>query len=229
MTPQPVPISFGPQICGNLGTGAAREWLVADGLGGYAMGTVSGLRTRRYHGLLVVAGPTPATRNLGLAALDPIVVLASGARVRLGVHEWASGSVSPAGHELLESFRLIDGLPTWRWRIGDVVIERTLATQHGRASVGLVHRLLTGDPVRLELEALCTWRDAHSERGAFASSPLAVREVSDGVVVAEAYRLRGPGWVSVGESYDGVHAREEAARGLAAEEDLWFGADSWRR
>src|SRR5690606_3165814 len=51
-----IPISFGPQLTGDLAAGSAREWLVADGRGGYAMGTVTGLRTRRYHGLLVVAG-----------------------------------------------------------------------------------------------------------------------------------------------------------------------------
>ena len=55
-----IPISFGPQVCGALTEGAAREWLVPDGLGGYAMGTVSGLRTRRYHGLLMVSGATAA-------------------------------------------------------------------------------------------------------------------------------------------------------------------------
>ena len=47
-------ISFGPQVCGSVTEGSRREWLVPDGCGGYAMGTVTGLRTRRYHGLLVV-------------------------------------------------------------------------------------------------------------------------------------------------------------------------------
>ena len=49
-------IEFGRQVCGSLDEAASREWLVTDGLGGYAMGTVAGLRTRRYHGLLMVAG-----------------------------------------------------------------------------------------------------------------------------------------------------------------------------
>src|SRR5438045_9539342 len=66
---------FGPQLCGDLDAASAREWLVADGLGGFAMGTVSGLRTRRYHGLLVVATSSPGGRMLGLAALDPVLVL----------------------------------------------------------------------------------------------------------------------------------------------------------
>src|SRR5206468_9889316 len=71
--PVPAPIAFGPQVCADLGQGGEREWLLADGLGGYAMGTVSGLRTRRYHGLLTVATGLPA-RMLGLAALDPVLL-----------------------------------------------------------------------------------------------------------------------------------------------------------
>ena len=66
---------------------ARREWLVTDGLGGYAMGTVAGLRTRRYHGLLVVAVGGPSARMLGLAALDPVLVVGD-ARYRLATDEW---------------------------------------------------------------------------------------------------------------------------------------------
>ena len=68
-------IALGPQACGSLDEAASREWLVADGLGGYAMGTVAGLRTRRYHGLLVQATGGPSARMLGLAALDPVLVV----------------------------------------------------------------------------------------------------------------------------------------------------------
>src|SRR6476469_916234 len=63
-------IRFGPQGCGTLAEAALREWLVADGAGGYAMGTVGGLRTRRYHGLLAVAVDGPGSRMLGLVSLD---------------------------------------------------------------------------------------------------------------------------------------------------------------
>src|SRR6266511_2579756 len=110
---------FGTQTCGSLAEGAQREWLVPDGRGGYAMGTVCGLRTRRYHALLVVSGETPAARHVGLVSLDPVLTLPSGATVRLGVHEWSSGAVEPRGHRLLERFDLVDGLPRWRWRIGN--------------------------------------------------------------------------------------------------------------
>jgi glycogen debranching enzyme len=85
---------FGRQLCGDLAAASTREWLVADGLGGFAMGTVSGLRTRRYHGLLVVATEPPGRRMLGLAALDPVIVIGD-ARIRLAVHEWADGTIDP--------------------------------------------------------------------------------------------------------------------------------------
>ena len=214
-------VAFGPQVCGKITEGAAREWLVPDGRGGYAMGTVSGLRTRRYHGLLVVAGERPATRHLGLAALDPIITLPSGTSVRLATHEWADGTIAPHGHELLAGFELVDGLPRWRWRIGDVVLEREVAMVHGRPAVAVVHRLLTGGPVSISLEALCTWRDAHAERTA-GGPPPAVTPADGGCLVEGAYRLRGPGFRAGGAWWRGVRHRAEASRGLPPHEDLWY-------
>ena len=89
-------IAFGRQVCGDLDAGAAHEWLVTDGLGGYAMGRVAGLRTRRYHGLLIVAAPGASARRLGLAALDPLVRIGDRI-VRLATDEWVGGAVDPAG------------------------------------------------------------------------------------------------------------------------------------
>src|SRR5712691_255986 len=142
---------FGSQLCGDLDAASAREWLVADGLGGFAMGTVGGLRTRRYHGLLTVATEPPGRRMLALAALDPILVVGD-ARVRLAVHEWADGTVDPVGNVHLASFGLTDGLPAWQWQVGDVLLERTVAAVHGRPAIAVAHRLLRAPgPVRLEL------------------------------------------------------------------------------
>ncbi|SCG65042.1 glycogen debranching enzyme, putative [Micromonospora inositola] len=212
---------FGPQVCGDLAAGSTREWLVPDGRGGYAMGTVSGLRTRRYHGLLVVAGETPAIRRMGLVGLDPAVTLPSGARVRLGAHDWSSGDVDPRGFELLEQFALVDGVPRWRWRIGDVVIEREIAMAYGRSCVAVVHRLVSGGPVRLDLAAACTWRDAHGERRADGPTPR-MEPAAGGAVIEGAFRLTGPDWTPAGQWWLGVRHREEAARGLNPDEDLWY-------
>ncbi len=213
-------ITIGRQILGDLDSGAAREWLVTDGLGGYAMGTAAGLRTRRYHGLLVAASPSPARRHLGLAALDAVVRLGD-RTVRLGTHEWASGAIAPDGYRLLASFTVDDGVPRWRWDLGDVVLVRELAMTHGRNAVGIVHRLERSPmAVEIALEALCTWRDAHGER--FGPDAPAVEVVDGGFTFEGAYRVRGPGYEPAGEWYRGVHHRAEAERGLPPNEDLWF-------
>jgi predicted glycogen debranching enzyme len=214
-----VTIRLGPQACGTLAEAASREWLVADGVGGYAMGTVSGLRTRRYHGLLVVAVAGPAQRMLGLAALDPVLVVGD-ARIRLATDEWGSGTVDPRGHELLASFDLTDGVPRWRWQAGGIVLEREVAATHGTPTIGIVHRLLSADrAVSLELTPLCTWRNVHGERHADGAPDLVSDET--GLVFEQAYRVEGGGWQAGGEWYRDVRAREEAARGLADREDLW--------
>ena len=220
-------IEFGRQVCGSLAESAAREWLVTDGLGGYAMGTVAGLRTRRYHGLLMVAGSAAngngdagvSKRMLGLAALDPVLVVGD-TRIRLATDEWAGGAVDPAGHRELESFTLDHGIPRWRWVIGDIVFERELAMLHGRPAVAVRHRLVAaGGRVDVELTPLCTWRDGHSDRHAGADPT--VEATADGFVFEHAYRVQGPEWAPGGSWYRGVRARAEADRGLADVEDLW--------
>jgi predicted glycogen debranching enzyme len=214
-----VTIRLGPQACGTLEEAALREWLVADGAGGYAMGTVAGLRTRRYHGLLAVAVDGPGARMLGLAALDPVLVVGD-ARLRLATDEWGSGAVDPRGHELLVSFDLEDGVPRWRWQIGGIVLEREVAAARGTPTVGVVHTLVSADrPVRLELTPLCTWRSVHGER--HANGAPSVEPTADGFVFEGAYRVAGAGWEAGGEWYRDVRCREEAARGLGDREDLW--------
>jgi predicted glycogen debranching enzyme len=219
----PLVLTFGRQDLADLDAAARREWLVADGLGGYAMGTMPGLRTRRYHGLLVVATRPPGGRMLGLAALDPTLVVGE-RRVRLAVHEWAGGAVDPTGHLQLETFRLEDGLPVWRWSLGGVVLERRLAMAAGRPAVAVVHRLLRAPgPVRLELSALCTWRDVDGERTA--GPEPAVEAAAAGFTFEGAYRVAGAGYRAAGEWYRGARLRVEAERGLNDVEDLWHAGD----
>jgi predicted glycogen debranching enzyme len=211
------PYRYGPGVLGRLDQAATLEWLVPDGLGGYAMGTAAGLRTRRYHGLLVVASPTPARRLMALASLDPIVSYAT-SQIRLYTHQWASGAVDPPGHVFLMCFTVVDGLPCWRWRVGETVLERRIALAHGAPVVAVRHTLLAGGPVELVVEPLCTWRDAHGER--HARDGLRVQATADGFVVEDAYRVAGPGFELDPVWYEGVFHREEAARELAATEDL---------
>ncbi len=212
-------LALGPQQCTNLAESSRREWLVADGLGGYATGTVAGVRRRRYHALQVVAGAEAGVRRVGLVSLETVLVIGD-RRVRLATDAWASGVVDPTGHELLVGFDLTDGVPRWRWQVGDVVLEREIAARYGEATVAIVHRVVrAAAPVRLEMVPLCTWRDVHGER--LAGPEPSIVPVDGGFVFEGRYRVDGPGWQPGGQWYRGMWLGEEADRGLAAVEDLW--------
>ena len=64
-------IDWGREICGDLAAAERREWLCTNGLGGFASGTVAGLLSRRYHGLLVAAPAPPLGRTLLVAKDEP--------------------------------------------------------------------------------------------------------------------------------------------------------------
>jgi predicted glycogen debranching enzyme len=211
-------IAFGRGVCGSLDEAASREWLVTDGLGGYASGTVAGLATRRYHGLLVApTAPAGASRMVGLAGLDTVVVVGD-RRFRLSTHEWAGGAVDPRGYEHCASFDLDHGVPRWRFDLGAVLLEVEVAMVHGANAVAVVHRVLTGQ-ARLEVTPLCTWRDQHGDR--FAGADPGVEPTASGFVFESAYRVDGPSYRPGGAWFRGVVHREEAARGLSAVEDVW--------
>ena len=102
------------------------------------------------------------------------------------------------------------------------MVEAELATVYGRPAVGVSYRVVRAPgKVRLDIEALCTWRDAHGER--LAAGDPAVERTNDGFVFEGAYRVRGPGFDATGAAwYRGIYHREEKARGLNPTEDLWF-------
>src|SRR5213593_4533976 len=100
-----------------------REWLVTNGLGGYASGTVAGVASRRYHGLLIAALPNPLGRRVMLNHLSELVRLPDGNTVLLGGEERIGGLALPGAAHLTE-FRLETGLPVWRYEVGGVAIEK---------------------------------------------------------------------------------------------------------
>src|SRR5262245_56047548 len=108
-----------------------REWLVTNGLGGYASGTIGGIATRRYHGLLIAALPAPEGRCLVLPRIDECLLLAGGVCLGLGRDPETAGAQS-AGHLPLEEFRLEQGMPVWRYSGRGIVIERRVLMPHAQ-------------------------------------------------------------------------------------------------
>jgi predicted glycogen debranching enzyme len=153
---------FGREICGALDVAEQREWLVTNGIGGFASGTVSGNLTRRYHGLLVAALHPPVGRMQLVAKLDETVRY-DGLDYALATNRWASGAIEPQGYVHIESFRLDGITPVWRFAIGDALLEKRVWMRYGENTTYVQYTVLRGgQPVELELRTLINYRDFHS-------------------------------------------------------------------
>ena len=129
-----------------------REWLVTNGLGGYASGSISGACTRRYHGLLISALSAPWGRMVMLNHLAEELRLPDGTIVRLGGEERSEDEHELPGITALSEFRLETGLPVWSYRTESFVLEKRLLFPYRSNTVHLSYRLLEGDGrVRLGL------------------------------------------------------------------------------
>src|SRR5437764_6659338 len=91
------------------------EWLVANGLGGYASGTLAGVASRRYHSLLIAALPAPLGRQVMLNHLAEMLRLPDKSTILFGGEERAKGALELHGADYLTEFRLEKGLPIWRY------------------------------------------------------------------------------------------------------------------
>ena len=155
-------LEFGRETCGSLEIAEQREWLVTNGIGGFASGTVSGNLTRRYHGLLVAALHPPVGRTQLVAKLDETAHYA-GIEYALATNRWLSGAVEPKGYVNIESFRLEGTTPIWQFALGDALVEKRIWMHQGENTTYVQYTLLRGgQPLGLELKALVNYRDFHS-------------------------------------------------------------------
>src|SRR3954464_6981091 len=107
-----------------------REWLVTNGLGGYASGTVSGAITRKYHGLLVAALPAPLGRMVMWSHVSEFLRFNDNDIISLGGEERAGGQLDLHGADYLREFRLEEGLPVWTYHVRDLVLEKRVTLPH---------------------------------------------------------------------------------------------------
>ena len=158
---------FGREVCGDLAA-VGREWLVTNGIGGYASGTIANVLTRRYHGLLVAALKPPLGRTLMMARLDETaeydgIYPESGRFYPLYTNRWEDGAVEGNGHHYLERFRLEGTTPVWTYAIANALLEKRIWMQPG-ANVTYVqyHLSRATGPLGLSIKVLVNHRDHHS-------------------------------------------------------------------
>src|SRR5580765_7830416 len=118
-----VAIGIGPEICNDLAASEQLEWLVTNGIGGFASGTIAGSATRRYHGLLFAALNPPAARTLLVGGVDEVIRIGEQA-FELGTHRWLTGAVAPEGYRSLRGFRLEGTVPVWTYQAGPAQLEK---------------------------------------------------------------------------------------------------------
>jgi predicted glycogen debranching enzyme len=203
------------------------EWLEADGLGGFASGTVSGIRTRRYHALLLTATTPPAGRMALVNGFDAWVETPLG-NFALSSQRYVPGVIHPDGVARLEDFAF-EPWPRWTWRLGDDLrIEQEIFVVHGKPAALVAWKLvgLAGGPVTLKARPFLSVRDFHAmqhENGAFDFAPTESFEHvlwqpyhgAPGVLARSNGRYHHePTW------YRNFLYAEELARGLDATEDL---------
>jgi predicted glycogen debranching enzyme len=122
-----------------------REWLVTNGLGGYASGTVAGMLTRRYHGMLVASLPAPLGRMVLLNHLLERVRLPGRGVIWLGDQDEVAGPNAADQTEHLAEFRLELGLPVWIYRVDGFTIEKRVLMPYGQNTVHITYRVLKGE------------------------------------------------------------------------------------
>ncbi len=160
-------VEFGREICGDLVQAERREWWLANGLGGYAAGTVAGSLTRRYHGLLVAPVRPSLGRVLLMAKADATLV-AGKHQWPLFTNRWHGGAVDPEGNAYIESFYLDGRMPVWRFAAGPYRLEMRIWMEQGANTTYTAYRLET-DPVlspegqALQVRLLINCRDHHGE------------------------------------------------------------------
>lgn len=222
----PIGVSLDRASVADFENATRREWLVTNGIGGYAAGTVGGARSRRYHGFLVGALNPPLGRTVMLAKIEATASYL-GRRYELSSNEFQGGIIAPDGFKYIESFSLEGNIPIWRYVFADVVLEQRIWMTHGENSTFVQWSILrASDTVELSVTPLVTYRDYHSQnRG---SLPIVTNLLEGGFELqafdgARPYRLlcdRGS-FVPEPDWYWGFRHRVEGFRGLDDSEDLF--------
>ncbi len=221
------------ETCRDVVASSRLEWLVTNGIGGFASGTVAGCLTRRYHGLLIAALRPPLGRTLLAAKLDE-TARAAGAEFALYTNWWAGGIEQPAGCRFLRRFDLVLGVPTWTFEFGGFRLVKRIWMEQGRNATYVQYELLEpghglrapaarAGAVELSCRALLNRRDYHGlHRG---ERSFDVATVGDGLRVgamddAPLYlRCRDASWRTEHTWYRDFELMTERERGFDHVED----------
>ncbi|MGE0449463.1 MAG: amylo-alpha-1,6-glucosidase [Vicinamibacterales bacterium] len=209
-----------------------REWLVSNGLGGYACGTVADIITRRYHGLLVAALPAPLGRIVMLSHLAEQLRFHDGRRIEIGGRERRGHPEETPGSAYLVEFRLESGLPVWRFDVDGIRLERRVFLTYMQNTVHVVYELLEGaDAIELGLRPSVNFRPQEAPVSEPLGWPYEFRAIGDRTEISllhsqmPSLRMMVFGedatFTLKGRRIEEVQYPVEERRGYEARGDLW--------
>ena len=209
-----------------------REWLVTNGLGGYASGTVSGAVTRRYHGLLIAALPGPLGRIVMWSHVSEFLRFSDDDVVSLGAEERAGGQLDLKSADYLTEFRLEDGLPVWTYHVREVVVEKRVLLPHLQNTVHVSYQVISkGKPPQLELRPAFHFRNHEAPVDSDLGAPYKLTTVDGRYEIAASRRKlpalrmqlhgRQAAFTNAATKIPQVVYRIEQQRGYSYEGELW--------
>ena len=223
-------ITLPREICIDLDQALNKEWLVSNGIGGFASGTVSGVNTRRYHALLVASLQPPVDRKVLLGNLDEEVTIGD-RTYYLGANEYPDGKIYPGGFVHIEEFRLRDNIPTTAFRMGEHLLLKTVWMEHGHNTTYIRFTYMEGaGEICLELHPMCNYRDYHGMNKGQFGVDYQVETLPEGFKVT-AWDGAHPVWLTTHPAAEFTHTgvwywnfvyRKEVERGFNDREDLYL-------
>ncbi|MBF0560893.1 MAG: glycogen debranching enzyme family protein [Alphaproteobacteria bacterium] len=152
---------FDHGVASKLVIAERREWLVTNGIGGYACGTVVGGGSRAYHGLLIAALEPPVGRVLMVVKFDDFCFY-QGIWYPLTTNRWRDGSVVPVGYLHMDAFWLEGRIPVWRFACGGAMVEKRIWMEPGANATYVRYTVVSAEePVRLRVDPILDHRDHH--------------------------------------------------------------------
>lgn len=149
---------LGQEECRDFGISSKREWILTNGIGGFAMGTPSGINTRRYHGLFVSAIEPPTKRMVLLSSIECYATV-SGQTYGLSANQY-SGAVHPQGFQYLTSFHAGD-IVKWMYSVGGTTIRKRLQLHRGTNAATIEYTNLGPATAQLSLRPLVCHKFYH--------------------------------------------------------------------
>ncbi len=153
-------MEFGRKHFRTFERGTEKEWLITNGIGGYACSTISGANTRRYHGLLIASLKPPTMRHLILSSIEESFFI-DGSRYELAA--FRTPGFTAEGYKYLEKFEK-NPFPKYSYRVAGLSLEKSICMTYGKNTVSVVYHVVNGETSAvMRITPIVNYRDHHYE------------------------------------------------------------------